>query len=313
MDTFRRLEDFPARRRRCVVSIGKFDGLHRGHAAILSKVVETARSLDASAVAFTFDPSPAQVLRPETAAPPLCGPDQKIELFESFGLDALILFPTTREFLQTSARDFFEQVVVGSLGAVALVEGSDFRFGSDRGSDEQLAKLCCERKIRLDIVKPVEEGGACVSSSLVRSLISSGDVESARELLGRPFETRGIVERGDMRGRTLGFPTANLGASGVALPKSALYAAAARLEDGSVYPAAVNLGGNPTFGVDVIKIEAHLVDFHGDLYGKPLSVSYLQKIRDVVKFNSREELIAQMNRDLEAVRAIFRRYFPRAC
>lgn len=311
MDTFRRLEDFPARYRNCVVSIGKFDGLHRGHAAILAKVVETARALDASAVAFTFDPSPAQVLRPEVAAPPLCGPDQKVELFESFGLDALILFPTTRDFLRTSARDFFENAIVDSLGAVALVEGSDFQFGHDRGSDDLLAELCRERDIRLDIVDPVEDGGVCVSSSFVRRLISAGNVERARELLGRPFETRGTVARGDMRGRTLGFPTANLSAPGVALPKSALYAAAARLEDGSVYPAAVNLGGNPTFGVDAIKIEAHLLDFQGDLYGKPLSLSYLQKIRDIVKFNSKEELIAQMNRDLESVRAVFSRYSSR--
>ncbi len=312
MDTFRRLDDFPARCRNGVVSIGKFDGLHRGHAAILSRVVETARSLNACSAAFTFEPSPSRVLRPEKAAPPLYRLEQKIELFESFGLDALILYPTTRAFLQTGAREFFERTVVDSLGAVALVEGSDFRFGHDRGSDSLLAELCAERSLRFEVVEPVEEGGTRVSSSLIRRLVSSGDVERARVFLGRPFETLGIVAVGDRRGRTLGFPTANVVARGVALPKPAVYAAAARLDDGTVYPAAVNLGGNPTFGVDSIKIEAHLLNFSGDLYGKTLRLSYLQKLREIVRFDSREELIERMTLDVASVRAVFEDYSSRA-
>lgn len=313
MKTFRRLEDFPASYRNCVVSIGKFDGLHRGHAAILSKVVELARAKGAPAVVFTFEPSPARVLRPRSAPLLICNLEQKVELFESLGLDAVLFFPTTRDFLRRSSRDFFEDVLVNSLGAVALVEGNNFRFGSDQASLDLLEELCREHDVQLEITPPVQDEGSRVSSSLVRKLISTGNVERVQRLLARPFQIRGVVEPGDRRGRILGYPTANLLVSyASALPKPALYAASAQTADGSIYPAAVNLGDNPTFDVGENKIEAHLLGFSGDLYGQPLRLSFLQKLRDIVKFSSKEELIAQMKRDVEETLEIYARYSSRA-
>lgn len=301
------MEDFPNRFRNCAVSIGKFDGPHLGHVAILRALVSRAKELDAPSVVFTFDPFPAQILRPSASFRALCDVDQKIERLAALGVDALVLFPTTREFLQTSAREFFNDVLLERLSAVALVEGNNFHFGSDGGSVDVLAELCLNGGVALKIVEPVVVQGARVSSSRARALVGTGEVEAIRALLGRPYELRGIVERGDRRGRTLGFPTANLGSVVALVPSPGVYAAIAATPDGIERPAAVNVGGNPTFGIDATKIEAHLLGFQGDLYDRPLRLAFLEKIRDVARFESKDALVAQMARDLRAVDAAFQR------
>lgn len=289
-----------------VLSIGKFDGLHRGHAEILGRLTRKARLLGVPSVVFTFDPPPIQVLRPDLPPPTLlCDVDQKIAAFERFGPDALVLFPTTREFLARSAPEFFREIVVERFGAVALVEGSNFNFGrAKEGNGAVLAELCGRFNVDLEIAPSVEIDGVAVSSSSIRALIRSGEVERAAAALGRPYRLRGIVESGDRRGRTLGFPTANLGQTATVLPNPGVYAATATLENGETFAAAVNLGGNPTFGVDAVKIEVHLLDFSGDLYGTRLDVDFRRKIREVVTFASKDALIERLNRDLDEIRRL---------
>lgn len=308
METFSKLEDFARRYRRCVVSIGKFDGLHRGHAAIFRRMLAYSRELNVPSLVFTFDPTPAQILRPDSVPPALCDREQKTELLAKFGVDALLFYKPTRDFLRLSARDFFKSVLVDSLGAAVVVEGDNFKFGRDReGTDGFLAELCREFNVQLEVPDPIEDGTEHVSCSRIRELIKLGDVKRASELLGRFYSVRGFVEHGDERGRKLGFPTANLGRTTTLLPSPALYAGSAKTLDGKVYPAAINLGGNPTFGIGETKIEAHLLDFHGDLYSQPLELTFLDRVRGIVSFSSAEELIAQMKRDVAYVRTVFSR------
>jgi len=289
----------------CVVSIGKFDGLHRGHAEILERVARQARRIGATSVVLTFEPSPAQVLRPQEAPRAICSLEQKIELFERANVDALILLPTTREFLALTPTEFFQRVVVDALGATALVEGANFCFGRDRsGDDDVLASFCASRGIVLEIAPSFSFEGESISSSAIRDLIRVGDVSRASAFLGRPYRLRGIVESGDRRGRTLGYPTANLGSTTTVLPAPGSYASIARTDDGRAYASAVNVGGNPTFGVDAFKIEAFLLDFSGDLYGRRLELDFLEKLRDVRTFDSKEALLEQMNLDVQKTREI---------
>lgn len=310
METFRELTDLPEKYRHCALCIGKFDGIHLGHAAILAKTVGIAKELGAPAVAFTFDPTPVQLLRPENAPEALYDREQKIELFEKFGLDALILFRTTREFLKTTALEFFNEAIVKTLDARALIEGYNFYFGKDaEGGLDFLASQCSQRSIRLEIVDKRYIGESGVSSSRIRELISTGRVEEAGLMLGRPYELRGVVRSDAKRGRRLNCPTANLWETTTLLPQEAVYAAAAVVDDGTVWPAAVNLGPNPTFDVDKLKIEAHLLDYCGDLYDRPLRLRFLVKLRDIIDFRGDEaRLMAQMNEDIARVREIFARY-----
>ena len=305
MEIFNRLEDVPSRFRGGVLSIGKFDGLHLGHARIMAKTVAMAKRGGVPSVVFTFSPAPVNILRPQFASAPLVDVETKRALIAGAGIDALVEFPTTREFLEQSANDFFRDVVSSRLAAVGLVEGASFSFGKNReGTGERLAALANQYGVELEIVPSVAIDGIVVSSSAVRRALSAGDVRLAARLLGRRHEISGIVVHGDERGRTLGYPTANLDAPGVFLPQNALYAAIARLDDGKTRPAAVNFGGNPTFGVDRCKIEAYLLDFSGDIYGKPLTLEFCAKLRDIEKFPDKESLSRQMARDVEETRRI---------
>jgi riboflavin kinase/FMN adenylyltransferase len=304
--TFRRLEDFPAELRGGVLSVGKFDGLHRGHAEILARLIETARRRGAPAVVFTFDPPPALALRPDAPYPLLCDVEQKIALFKRFDLDALVLFPTTKSFLSRSAEDFIDQTVVGVFGATGLVEGEDFRFGrGQEAGDAALSDLCARFGLTLELAPSVLMDGEPISSSSIRAAVARGDVANAARALGRPFRLSGAVETGDRRGRTLGFPTANVAVpTSTVVPAPGLYAAQALLPDGRTFAAAVNVGGNPTFGVSTLKIESHLLDFTGDLYGQTLTLAFLRRLRDVVPFPNKETLLAQIAQDVAETRRV---------
>jgi riboflavin kinase/FMN adenylyltransferase len=304
--TFRRLEDFPAELRGGVLSVGKFDGLHRGHAEILARLIETARRRGAPAVVFTFDPPPALALRPDAPYPLLCDVEQKIALFKRFDLDALVLFPTTKSFLSRSAEDFIDQTVVGVFGATGLVEGEDFRFGrGQEAGDAALSDLCARFGLTLELAPSVLMDGEPISSSSIRAAVARGDVANAARALGRPFRLSGAVETGDRRGRTLGFPTANVAVpTSTVVPAPGLYAAQALLPDGRTFAAAVNVGGNPTFGVSTLKIESHLLDFTGDLYGQTLTLAFLRRLRDVVPFPNKDALLAQIAQDVAETRRV---------
>ncbi len=298
------LESFPPELRGGVLSIGKFDGVHAGHAAILECVRASSRIRKIPSIVFTFDPPPATIIRPHKAPPLLCTTAERIELLSRFEPDALVLFPTTREFLELTADEFFENIVQSTLGAQVMVEGADFTFGSNRsGNTNYLASLCQRSQIAFQLVPSVVSLGREVSSSRIRSLVREGRLEAARGMLLRPYRMSGYVVHGEHRGRRLGYPTANLAGVVTLIPKPGLYSATVKIAE-KEYIAAVNIGGNPTFGVETVKLEVHVLDFTGDLYGRTLDVDFLARIRDVIPFVSQEELLEQIKRDVANVRRI---------
>jgi riboflavin kinase/FMN adenylyltransferase len=264
-----------------------------------------AHKVAGPAVVFTFDPHPAAILRPGSAPPPLIWTERKIEILAELGADAVIVYPTTREFLQLDARQFFEHIVVEKLHAKAMVEGPNFFFGHHRsGNVEVLRQFCAEANLPLEVTAPLEIDGQVVSSSRVRKLLLEGRAAEAARLLGRPYRIRGIVVRGAGRGSKIGFPTANVERVDTLLPPDGIYAGKACVRDGTAYRAAISVGTNPTFNEQAMKVEVFLLDFEGDLYDRPLQVDFVTRLRDTVKFNSAEELIVQMKSDVEETRRI---------
>lgn len=286
------------------VAIGNFDGVHLGHRAMLHRLLSTARQQQHPAVVVTFDPHPLTILRPEQAPIPLTTIPYRRELLLRLGVDAVVVLPTTRELLNWSPTEFFERVVLGELQARRLVEGPNFFFGRDRaGNITVLRGLCAAHGIALEVIEPVTVQGQWVSSSVIRTLLTAGDVDHAVELLGHPYRLTGRVVGGAERGRGLGFPTANLEDCCTVVPGEGIYAGQAFLDDRR-YPAAIHIGPNPTFAETRRKVEVHLLDFAGDLYGKTLHVEFLSRLRDVQRFPSTEALRAQLARDLARVRQV---------
>ena len=298
----RSLDALPAHVRRGAVSIGNFDGVHCGHARLVKRLAALAAAMGGPAIALTFDPHPARVLRPEAAPTPLSWLERKAEMLTDLGADVVVACPTNRGLLELTATEFFTRIVCERLEARALIEGPDFHFGRGRSGDVQLlGELCAAAGMRLEVVEPLVVDDRPVSSSRVRRLIAAGDIEAANRLLTQPYRIRGTVERGAARGTGLGFPTANLHQIDTLLPRAGIYAGLAHTEHGS-RPAALSVGPNPTFGEYDVKIEAFLLDFEGDLYGRPVQVDFLARLRDIMRFATPAELVAQMDRDVEATR-----------
>ena len=284
------------------VAIGNFDGVHRGHQCMIATLVARARTSEVPAVVFAFDPHPIELLSPAHAPPSLSTLSQKAELLAACGVDCTIAYPTDDWLLELSAREFFDRIVCGELRARGLVEGPNFFFGRNREGDvETLAEFCTSGGLSLDVVKPVMSGNDLVSSSTIRSRLAAGDVRRATELLGHRYAVQGLVERGAGRGRTIGFPTANVGGVKTLLPAQGVYAGIARV-GGSCYTAAINLGPNLTFGEQSVKFEVYLDEFDGDLYGTDLIVEFVDRVRDVRVFADVQQLTSQLAVDLEAVR-----------
>lgn len=304
MRLLRSLDNLPADLRHGAVTIGNFDGVHRGHARLVERLLAKAREVGGPALVFTFDPHPVRLLRPESAPQPLTWTDRKAALLDELGVTAVIAYPTDEVLLELAPEAFFERIVQQKLAARAMVEGPNFFFGRGRaGTIQTLAELCAKANMLLEIVPPVVIGGEIVSSSRVRQAVAAGDVDLARELLTRPYRVRGMVTHGAGRGTKIGFPTANLAAIDTLLPAHGVYAARAITPVGN-WPAAVNIGPNPTFGEPALKVEVHLIGFQGPLYGQPLEVDFLSRLRSVRPFGSVEELKTQLAHDVEAARRI---------
>ena len=287
------------------VSVGNFDGVHRGHAAIVARLVALARRLGVPAVAFTFDPHPAAILRPETAPPPLSSAARRARLLLDLGLDAVVVQPTDRALVSLSAEEFFRQVLRDRLRARAVVEGGDFRFGAGRGGDlALLGTLCAAAGMELETVPPVVSGGEPISSSRIRGLVAAGRVREAAALLTAPYRLTGRVVEGARRGRTLGFPTANLADIATLLPAAGVYAARVTIPSGSWHAAAVHVGPVVSFGETRITVEPHLVGFSADLYGATLDVDFIDRLRDTRRFASVDELKAQLAADVAGATAV---------
>ncbi len=288
------------------VAIGNFDGVHRGHARIIGRLVEKAKAVGGPAVVFTFDPHPVRILRPAEAPPPLTWTDRKADLLAELGVDAVIAYPTDEELLQLSPDEFFGRIVRDALGARAMVEGPNFYFGRGRaGTIDVLRQLTTAAGVDLDVVEPLVEDGQIVSSSRVRRLIAEGRVAEARGLLTQPYRIRGMVVHGAKRGAKLGFGTANLNAIDTLLPSVGVYAGRGFVNN-TVRPAAINIGPNPTFDSVALKVEAHLLDWDGSpLYGQPLEIDFLARLRDVKKFSGIDELKQQLHDDVAATRRVY--------
>lgn len=303
----RDLAQLPSELRGGAVAIGNFDGVHRGHARIVERLIAQARRVGGPAVVFTFDPHPVRLLRPHEAPPPLTWTDRKAQLLVELGIDSMIAYPTDEELLKLSARDFFDQIVRERLDARAMVEGPNFYFGRDRsGTIEVLREFTQAADMQLEVVEPVVIDGDYVSSSRVRKLIVAGDMAAAAHLLTRPYRIRGMVAHGAGRGAKIGFATANVEAIDTLLPALGVYAGVAWVA-GKGWPAAINIGPNPTFGEHALKVEVHLIDWHDSIYGEPLEVDFVARLRDIRKFNGIDELKAQLARDVaETVRVVGR-------
>lgn len=284
------------------LAIGNFDGVHRGHQQMLARLNELARASDAPAIVMTFDPPPSQLLRPQATPPQLTTIEDRRLYCESLGVDAVLPYPTDWSLLKLSAAEFFQQIVLEQFAARGLVEGPNFFFGRNReGNITVLRQMCVEAGRTLEIVEPVMVDGQLVSSSVIRSLLAAGDLDSAVGLLGHSYRLRGRVVTGAQRGRLLGFPTANLDQIPTLVPAHGVYGGRATIA-GQPYRAAIHIGPNPTFAEAAAKVEVHILGFTGDLYGEELVVDLDHRVRAVEKFVGVEALREQLMRDLEFVR-----------
>jgi riboflavin kinase/FMN adenylyltransferase len=291
---------------RPVLTIGNFDGLHLGHRAIVDTVVERARSLGGESVVFTFEPHPRKVLQPEAAPRMLTTLEQKLELLEAGGIDAVIVEEFTAEYARTTAETFVRDTIYRQIRPVEVYVGYDFHFGRDReGSMRMLTETGPRLGFAVTVIPEVliEEGD--VNSTRIRKLLSSGNPEKAALMLGRAYAVRGRIVEGDRRGRTLGFPTANLEPENEILPSSGVYAGRMRFLDdgdparGSEIPAVVNVGTRPTFeGDGTIHAEAHLIDWSGDVYGRRVDLEFSGFLRAEKRFPDADALKARIAQDV---------------
>lgn len=289
-----------------VVALGNFDGVHLGHQVVLRRAVEEGRSLGQKVVAATFHPHPQAVVRPGKEPKLLTSLDLRREALMEYGADEVRVIRFDKELSRKSPREFVEDVLVGELGAKLVVVGENFRFGHRAAGDvEDLGRILRSFDGRVRAVSlRSENGGEEISSTRVRALIATGEVRDAARLLGRPYVVRGEIVEGDRRGRTIGFPTANVMPDpSVVVPARGVYAGHVWAE-GERYAACTNVGVAPTFGRHESRIEAHLLDFEGDLYGKIVDVSFVERIRPEKRFSGVDELKAQIGRDLEEARRI---------
>jgi riboflavin kinase/FMN adenylyltransferase len=289
----------------CALALGNFDGVHLGHQALF----RLATSL-AAPVALTFDPHPGKVLQPELAPKLITTLARKLELFAAQGLVAAVVVPFTDGYARTSAAAF-EASLLDALGASHLVVGQDFTYGARRaGTVELLRRAAAARSAEVHVVDPVTLEGVVVSSSRIREYLLEGRVAAARALLGRAFDLDGVVVRGAGRGRTLGFPTANVDTDAEIRPGPGVYAVRLKTSpfDGAAWRGgAANVGSKPTFGGTEVTVEVHVLDWSGDLYGQRVRVEFLERLRPEQRFGSAPELAAQIRRDVEAARAVVAR------
>lgn len=295
---------------RAVVTIGAYDGVHLGHRAVIRQVRDRAAELGALSVVVTFDRHPASVVRPDAAPRLLTTPEQKIELLSQTGVDAVVVVPFSAEQAKETPVDFVTRVLVDALRAQAVIVGSDFHFGHMRQGNVTLLRemgerhdFTCEPIVLVPRADGVNEP---VSSTAIRRALAGGEIDSATRMLGRAHEVRGVVIEGDQRGRTIGFPTANVNIpAGMCLPADGVYAGIYRRPDGTEHSCAINLGRRPTFyaNQDYSLLEAYLLDFTGDLYGEDASVQFVAFLRSEKQFGGLDELKEQLVKDIESARA----------
>jgi riboflavin kinase/FMN adenylyltransferase len=295
--------------KRSVVTIGAYDGVHRGHQAVIGQVRKEAQQLGCQSVVVTFDKHPASVVRPASAPKLLTDLDQKLELLQQTGIDATLIVEFNRERSTEDPALFVKRVLVDTLRARVVVVGEDFHFGFNRGGNvAMLRELGKQFDFQVEPVKLIARPDGVeepVSSTSIRRALAGGQVEIATNLLGRAYEMRGVVVNGDKRGQSIGFPTANVEVpNAMCLPADGVYAGRFRCDDGSVHACAIHLGRRPTFfeHADHSLLEAHLLDFAGDLYGQHVNVTFEHFLRSERKFDGLEAIKTQLQLDVAAAR-----------
>lgn len=309
MRIYRHCQTLPDEARGAAIAVGNFDGVHRGHQAVIGEAGRIARSMDVPWAVLTFEPHPRRIFQPDQAPFRLTPLRAKARALEALGVDAMIVQRFNRDFSQRPAEDFVTDVLVDGFGARHVVAGYDFVFGHKRGGNCELL-LAMGQKLGFGFtaVSAVEaEGGAVYSSTGIRDCLRAGDMRGAAAILGRPFAIEGRVASGDKRGRQIGFPTLNLHLGSVVRPALGVYAVRAGLHDGGGtrwIDGVANVGKRPTFGGEDVILEAHLLDFDGDLYGQLVVVSLIEHIRAEKRFDGVDALRAQIAADTERAREI---------
>ena len=286
------------------LTIGNFDGVHLGHAKLLQRVRERAAAAALTSAALTFDPHPRRVLMGNAAPPAITMLEHKLECIEASGIQLAVVLPFTRELAAREPEDFVREILVEGLCLKHLVIGYDYAFGKGRrGNFETLSALGQKYGFGAERLDPVIINGAVVSSTRIRDMVQAGNVWDVRPLLGRFHQVRGIVAHGQKRGRKLGFPTANVAVRDELVPLGGVYAVWVDV-DGTLHPGVANIGKNPTFGEFDMSVEAHILDYKGKIYGDPIRVHFVQRIRSEKKFSGPEELITRIREDVGLARMI---------
>jgi len=292
--------------RGAIIALGNFDGFHRGHQAVAGEAIRWAQAEGRPSIIATFDPHPVRFFRPDVPPFRLTTLEQRQELYLAAGATAMLVFHFDADLAGTSAEDFINAILIDRFGAHGVVTGGDFTFGKGaKGNVDLLRTLGSKLGLQSRVVEAVSEGEEIVSSSRIRQALRDGDPQLAARLLTRPFAIRGIVEHGDKRGRTIGYPTANLGVENYLRPKYGIYAVTGRiLATGQVLHGAANIGIRPQFEPPKELLEPYFFDFSGDLYGQEIEVAFHHFLRGEAKFDSLEGLIEQMDKDCAEARRL---------
>ena len=286
-----------------VVTIGNFDGVHKGHQALLHQVIEKAEAKNGTAIAITFEPHPIRVLKKNGHPPLITLYEQKIELISRTGIDVLICIPFTLEFAAIPAAEFIEKILFEKIGMRGIIIGEDYNFGKNKEGNLDLLKTFGKR-LGFEVfvanwILSADSKQKRISSTRIRKMVSNGNVEDVQHLLGRPYQIRGTVETGRNRGgKLLGFPTANIKLYDELCPKTGVYAVTVNFND-KLYKGVANIGYSPTFDDHIYTVEVHILDFDEDIYGKTIRVNFMNRIRDEKKFSGIDELSAQIKKDVE--------------
>lgn len=299
MQIIKDLKEISSPLKNAVVTTGNFDGVHIGHQALFRQVIEKAASMDGTSVVLTFVPHPIRVINSNKHFPLITRYEQKLELIGETGVDALICIPFTREFADTPARTFVKDILCDLIGMKAIVVGQDYSFGRKReGNVSLLKEMAATHGFEVIISGWIELEGHRVSSTEIRNLVRDGEIEKARKLLGRHYQVRGAVVRGRDRGaKLLGFPTANLTLHDELCPKTGVYAVTVE-HDGTLYKGVANIGYSPTFQNGQFGVEVHIFNFDKTIYGEPMRLNFIHRLRDEKKFSGPESLAAQIKQDV---------------
>ncbi|MBI5076100.1 MAG: bifunctional riboflavin kinase/FAD synthetase [Nitrospirae bacterium] len=287
-----------------VITLGNFDGIHLGHQELVRMVMKRAQEIQGQSMVVTFRPHPLKILAPDKCPPLISIYEEKIELFRKLGIDVLVKIPFSLHFAEMTPREFVKKILCDLLGTKEIFVGCNYRFGKGReGTTETLKQMGEEFDFKVNEVEQIFLKSELISSTKIRQLLSTGEVEHAAELLGRPYAITGIVIKGDSRGKTLGFPTANIASKHAIIPADGVYAVKLSARD-TCHDGIVNIGLRPTFDTKSLAIEVHIFDFNEDLYGEEVTIFFIKKLRKEKKFDSADALIAQIGKDIAEAKTV---------